>query len=94
MANTADVERQADILLPNERHVKRQNSKILASAAPIQVSAIDFWVNICWKRLFQNGKLYLHFPTQIILECHTLMFWCHKNEGYMATDAATSQKIF
>ena len=42
MADTADVERQADILLPNERLVKRQNSKILASAAPIQVSAIDF----------------------------------------------------
>ena len=42
MADNADVERQADILFPNERHVKRQNSKIRASATPIQVSAIDF----------------------------------------------------
>ena len=42
MADNADVERQADILFPNERHVKRQNSKILASAPPIHVSATDF----------------------------------------------------
>lgn len=41
MADTADVDRQAGILLPNERHVKTQNSDSCQYNL-IQVSAIDF----------------------------------------------------
>lgn len=45
--DTADVDRQAGSLLPNQRNVKTQNSKNLASTILNKCLVIDFRVSIC-----------------------------------------------